>query len=99
MPSPSPKLDPKTQASAAAFGERLTLARMRRGWSRQWVADAAGISRTTLYKVEAGVPDVTLGTYLRVLGALDMQGDIHALAANDIVGRQLQDSALMPKRR
>ncbi len=99
MPSPAPKLDIQTQAAAAAFGERLALARMRRGWARQRIADEAGISRTTLYKVEAGVPDVTLGTYLRVLSVLDMQGDIHGLAANDVVGRQLQDLALKPKRR
>jgi hypothetical protein len=35
-----------------------------------------------------------LGTYLRVLVALGLDGDIKALAADDKVGRKLQDLAL-----
>ena len=58
------------------------------------VAGRAGISRSTVYKVEAGDPGATLGTYLRVLATLGMEGDFAALAADDRVGRKLQDLAL-----
>jgi DNA-binding XRE family transcriptional regulator len=61
------------------------------------VAQRAGISRTSLYKVEAGDPGATLGTYLRVLAVLGLEGDISHLAADDKVGRKLQDLALMPQ--
>ena len=58
------------------------------------VALRAGISRTSLYKVEKGDPTATLGTYLRVMAVLGLDGDILTLAADDKVGRKLQDLAL-----
>lgn len=58
------------------------------------VAPRAGISRTSLDKVEKGDPTATLGTYLRVMAVLGLDGGIHTLAADDKVGRKLQDLAL-----
>lgn len=86
------------------LGERLKLARLRRSLSNPVVAQRAGISRTSLYKVEAGDPGATLGTYLRVMAVLGLEADINALAADDKVGRKLQDLALetpasVPRRR
>lgn len=79
------------------LGERIKLARLRRKFSSATVSTRAGISRTTLYKVEAGEAGVTLGTYLRVLAALGLSGDFDKLAADDHVGRRLQDLGLEPK--
>ena len=76
------------------FGERLRLARLRRKLSGTVVAQRSGISRTSLYKVERGDPAATLGTYLRVLAVLGLEGDFQALAADDKLGRKLQDLAL-----
>ncbi|MCL1961830.1 MAG: helix-turn-helix transcriptional regulator [Desulfovibrionaceae bacterium] len=78
------------------LGERLRLARKRRKLSTAAVAQRAGISRATLYKVEAGHHGVTLGSYVRVLVALGLEGDFNRLAADDKVGRKLQDLALEP---
>jgi transcriptional regulator with XRE-family HTH domain len=69
---------------------------MRRKLSSAVVAQRAGISRTSVYKVESGDPGATLGTYFRVLAVLGLEGDINALAADDRVGRKLQDLALEP---
>lgn len=80
----------------ARLGERIRLARLRRKLSSATVSGRAGISRTTLYKVEVGDAGVTLGTYLRVLGALGLSSDFEQLAADDHVGRRLQDLALDP---
>lgn len=74
----------------------MRLARKRRKLSNAAVAQRAGISRTTLYKVEAGDPGATLGSYVRVLAALGLEGDLSQLAADDRVGRKLQDLALEP---
>ena len=78
------------------LGERLKLARKRRKLSNAVVAQRAGVSRTSVYKVEAGDAGATLGTYLRVLAVLGLEGDVNSLAADDKVGRKLQDLALGP---
>jgi transcriptional regulator with XRE-family HTH domain len=96
MPAKSPVIFPAEQRRLAALGQRIQLARKRRKLSSTAVALRAGISRTTLYKVEAGDGNVTLGTYLRILSALGLDKDLDALAADDHVGRRLQDLALMP---
>lgn len=78
------------------LGERIRLARKRRKLSTAVVAQRAGIARTTLYKVETGTPGVTLGSYVRVMATLGLEGDFVKLAADDKVGRKLQDLALEP---
>lgn len=100
MPRKPPVVFPQEQRLLSELGERLRLARLRRKLSNAVVAQRAGISRTTLYKVEAGNPGATLGSYVRVLAALGLESDLQALAADDKVGRQLQDLALAtPARR
>jgi transcriptional regulator with XRE-family HTH domain len=94
MPRKPPIVFPQEQRLLSQLGERLKLARMRRKLSNAVVAQRAGISRSSLYKVEAGDPGATLGTYLRVMAVLGLEGDIDALAADDKVGRKLQDLAL-----
>jgi transcriptional regulator with XRE-family HTH domain len=96
MPRKPPIVFPQEKRLLSQLGERLKLARLRRKLSNAVVAQRAGISRTSLYKVEAGDPGATLGTYLRVLAVLGLEADINALAADDKVGRKLQDLALTP---
>lgn len=94
MPSKSPVVFPQEQRLLSQLGERFKLARLRRKLSNAVVAQRAGISRTSLYKVEAGDPGATMGTYLRVMAVLGLEGDVNSLAADDKVGRKLQDLAL-----
>lgn len=94
MPRKPPIIFPQEQRLLSQLGERLKLARLRRKLSNAVVSQRAGISRTSVYKVEAGDPGATLGTYLRVMAVLNLESDIHALAADDKVGRKLQDLAL-----
>jgi transcriptional regulator with XRE-family HTH domain len=96
MPSKPPIVFPQEQTLLTALGERLRLARLRRKLSTAVVAQRAGMSRTSVYKVEAGDAGATLGTYLRVLAVLGLTADFNALAADDKVGRKLQDLALAP---
>lgn len=99
MPRKPPIVFPQEQRLLSALGERLRLARLRRKLSNAVVAQRAGISRTTLYKVEAGDPGATLGSYVRVLAVLGLENDLQILAADDKVGRKLQDLALPPRPR
>ena len=81
------------------LGLRLREARLRRRLSVSQVAERTEVSRPTLNKVEKGDPAVTLGTYLRVLTVLGLEKDLALLAAEDPVGRRLQDAGLAAPRR
>jgi transcriptional regulator with XRE-family HTH domain len=99
MPSKAPLPFPSEAKPLAELGERLRLARLRRRLTTTTVAVRCGISRPTLAKVERGDPSVTFGTYLRVLGIYGLEADIAAIAADDRLGRRLQDLALAPARK
>lgn len=76
------------------LGERLKVARLRRRYSAETVAQRAGITRRTLYRVELGDPGVSLGNYARVLQVLRLEQDLILLAADDQLGRKLQDAEI-----
>ena len=63
------------------------------------VADRAFTSRSTLQRVEAGDPGVSIGIYAAVLQALGLIEGLSRLAdpAMDLVGQRMADEAL-PKR-
>ena len=99
MTRTSPSLLPRLARLLEQLGDRLKLARLRRKYSAETVAQRAGISRKTLYRVEQGDPAVALGIYARVLQVLRLEQGMAALAADDVLGRRLQDAALIPKLR
>lgn len=80
------------------MGEQFKLARKRRHLSMQDIADRATVTRLTVSKVERGDPTVSIGIYARVLYALNLEKDIILLAADDALGRQLQDAELLKKK-
>ena len=81
------------------LGENFRLARLRRDLSSVQVAERAGISRNTLIKIEHGDEGVAIGLYLRVLASLGLSNDILKVAADDELGRKLQDLKLTVKER
>jgi transcriptional regulator with XRE-family HTH domain len=94
-----PTLLPRVARLLKGFGENLKLARLRRKYSADSVAQRAGITRRTLYKVEQGDPGVALGVYARVMQVMRLEGDLSHLAVDDVLGRKLQDAGITPKRR
>ena len=72
-------------------GEHIRLARLRRRLTTAMVCERAGISRPTLLAIDAGEPGVSIGAYARVLNALGLANDLLKLAADDELGRKLQD--------
>jgi transcriptional regulator with XRE-family HTH domain len=99
MPRTTPPLLPRLKRLLATAGDNLRLARLRRRYAAQVVGQRAGISRKTLYRVERGDPAVALGIYARVLQALRLEQDLACLAADDELGRKLQDLGLAPGKR
>lgn len=95
----APSLVPRLARLLAGLGENVRKARLRRAYSAEAVAQRAGISRKTLYRVEQGDPAVALGIYARVLQALRLESDLGLIASDDLLGRKLQDANLEPATR
>ncbi|MGH8278936.1 MAG: helix-turn-helix domain-containing protein [Gammaproteobacteria bacterium] len=94
MPRISPTLLPRLIRLLRELGGKLRAARLRRAYTAETVAQRAGIGRPTLLRVERGDPAVALGVYARVLQALGLENDLGQIAANDELGRKLQDAGL-----
>lgn len=90
---------PSVQRLLRELGENIRLARLRRGFSMQLLAERAGISRMTLYSIERGEAGVTLGNYANVLHSLGLHQDLGLIARDDELGRKLQDAELSPSKR
>jgi transcriptional regulator with XRE-family HTH domain len=99
MPAKQPPLYLAQQKLLVDLGERLRLARLRRGLSVDITCLRAGISRMTLFRLESGSSAVALGTLVRVLAALSLENDLELIARDDRIGRMLQDRKLPPRRR
>lgn len=96
MPA-KPALDRGAAAMLAALGERLRAARLRRGMTTVVAAELAGITRPTLDRAERGDPAVTMGTYLKVLEVLGLEGAVAGLAAE--AGVDGRGEAAAPRRK
>jgi len=99
MPRTEPPLLPRVSRLLRSYGQNLKLARLRRRYSAETVAQRAGITRKTLSRVEKGESAVALGIYARVMQVLRLEEDLAKLAVDDPLGRKLQDTGLSPKRR
>jgi transcriptional regulator with XRE-family HTH domain len=77
------------------LGENIKLARKRRRLSLQQVAERADIARSTLGLIEKGSPGVAMSSYVQVLFVLGLEKDLLNVAANDPLGRKLQDAHLL----
>ena len=90
---------PRAQKTLSTLGENIRLARLRRRYSMEKVAERADISRPTLHSIERGNSNVTIGAYVKVLFVLGLEDDIARVATDDILGRKLQDFGLTVKKR
>ena len=61
----------------AELGKRLAQKRLGRPWSQAELAEAAGVSKRTVERVEAGA-SIQLANWLRVLRALELLEDLEA---------------------
>ena len=90
---------PKNLQVLNELGAHIQLARLRRKFSAEQIAERAGISRKTVYNIEQGVPTVAIGSYLQVLFVLGLEKDLSMVAVNDPLGRKLQDAGITTAKR
>jgi transcriptional regulator with XRE-family HTH domain len=86
---------PSITKQAQQLGERIKLARLRRKLTTVLFAERMGVARETLRRLEAGDPNIALGTYMRALRVLGLDKDVDAIARDDVLGRRLQDVAAL----
>lgn len=94
MPRLTPPTHPQALRRLSLLGDRLRSARLRRKMTQAMLAERVGVTRQTILKLEEGNPATSLATVLRVLAVLGMGADIDLLAADDTLGRSLQDNDL-----
>jgi transcriptional regulator with XRE-family HTH domain len=88
------KLPRKLAQKMQVVGEQIRLARLRRNLSIAQIAERATVSGLSVARVEKGWPTVSIGIYLRILYALQLDDDILWLAKEDVIGKALQDLSL-----
>jgi transcriptional regulator with XRE-family HTH domain len=90
------KLQMPLQATerVAQLGQRIRIARIRRGWSVADLAGKAGINRNTLTALELGKPGTAVGVCFTVLWALGLDNSLDAVADPDadLHGKALEAS-------
>ncbi len=76
MPAAAPLLSKSAATQLGALGQRIRARRKALRVSATTAAEAAGLSRVTLHRIERGEPSVTIGAYLNAMVALGLIMDI-----------------------
>ena len=72
MPSTSPLVVSSAAEKLIALGQQIRAHRKGLRVSATAAAEAAGMSRVTLHRIEKGEPSVTMGAYLNAMAALGL---------------------------
>ena len=76
-------IPPQASDAVIQLGQRIRVARLRRGWSVADLADKSGVNRNTLSALERGKPGTAVATCFTVLWALGLEKSLNALADPD----------------
>src|SRR5689334_24322851 len=76
MPAAAPPVAPADHKRLALLGERIRAARKRQRVTAVAAAQAAGISRVTLHRIERGEPTVAIGAWMATASALGLALDL-----------------------
>jgi transcriptional regulator with XRE-family HTH domain len=87
--------------SLGALGERLKEARLRRNWTQRLTAEKAGLSESSIKKVEAGSPRIMIAAYLSVLDVFGVPSALDNVLppGDDKLGEALARNALRRRAR
>lgn len=94
MPAKAPYVGEVLAARLKALGERIRAHRERQKVSATVAAEAAGMSRVTLHRIERGEPSVTMGAYVSAIDAVGLQLELRDPQARPATA----DIASLPER-
>lgn len=99
MPKPILDTTPAVRRELRTLGARIREARALRRLPMELVAERAGTTRATLYRIERGDPNVRIGSYmlaLQALGLLKGFGDVKDALGERLVAERLPKRAQRP---
>lgn len=76
MPAKPPLLNQTAATRLVELGQQIRAQRKALKVNANAVAEAAGMSRVTFYRIEKGEPAVTMGAYMNALTALGLNVDV-----------------------
>lgn len=91
MPKPAPPTTDAVAIRLRALGAQLRARRKHLRVSATSAAEAAGMSRVTLHRIETGEPSVTMGAYLNAIATLGMSVEITTPAGEADATEQLPE--------
>lgn len=65
------------------LGDRIRVARVRRQWRQEDLAEKAGLSLRTITDIESGRPGTAMANYFMVLWAMGLDADLKRIADPD----------------
>lgn len=93
------QLPREVQTCIEELGQRVRIARVRRRLSTEHLAQACGISRRTLYRIETGDPGIAMGTFMSVLWKLGLLESLRGVADPDTDDHgKILEAASRPRR-
>lgn len=87
MPAHLSTLSPAAASKLVELGKQIRARRKALRISATVAAEAAGMSRVTLHRIEKGEPAVTMGAYLNVMAALNIDFGIPIAAEAQVEDR------------
>ena len=90
MPAPASPISNATAARLDAIGQQIRIRRKALGLSATVVAEAAGLSRVTLHRIEKGAPAVTMAAHLNVVAVLGLDFRL-SVAADQVASSPAAD--------
>ena len=95
MPSKAPPVGEQLAAQLKRLGGHIRAHREQHKVNATSAAEAAGLSRVTLHRIERGEPSVTMGAYLSAMAALGLTlGVVDALNRQGMAGAPAVGAAI-----
>jgi len=100
MASASRCLSPTTLQALQLFGSLIEETRLRKGWSRDMLAERVGVGAITIRRLIRGEPSVAIGTYFEAatLVGVPLFEQNSSLGVEQALSRQRTLLKLLPKR-
>lgn len=98
MPAPPLAISTATATRLGALGQQIRTRRKALGLSATVAAEAAGLSRVTLHRIEKGAPAVTMAAYLNVMGALGLEVSVAVPADQAAIAPSIDHLDWIPAR-
>lgn len=99
MPRKNIILAPSTVKILEKMGMQIKRARLRRNISVETIVEQAGISETTFYSIEKGASTVSIGAYVAVLAALELDKDFELIALDEEGKKKFQEQNQQRRKR